>query len=338
MQDLYRPSLSMLYRILRYSSGETADGNPGTDPGMGTDRGQTRPSTRCKKRTLGQGRSVPGCNGSRYSRTPDHTGGGVQVTLFSPSRKRLQSGPERSRARPTGAAKRTLDGEDRFEMIEKGETARGIPATSVTKSASIGAIDRDPLHHAIHSRRRLPLQAVVAAAQQINTDVVQQGCEPYFRVLPGCLSHTVQPAWLAFPSLRPVRVGLFHVLLGQRPSLHGLLRPSPAFVRPLRRYYAAVRLPAAVPLGLIAHRLLPAFPVLPSTDGRGASRFSRVKFLCMRGVFDSAGPDALALARTSVLPSALLDAVGTLIFAISELTTSGYPACICPCPTLQVRP
>src|ERR1039457_5090052 len=192
--------------------------------------------------------------------------------------------------------------------------------------------------HAIHSRRRLPLQAVVAAAQQINTDVVQQGCEPYFLVLPGCLSHPVQPAWLAFPSLRPVRVGLFHVLLGQRPSLHGLLRPSPAFVRPLPRYYAAVRLPAAVPLRLIAHRLLPAFPVLPSTDGRGASRFSRLKFLCMRGVFDSAGPDALALARTSVLPSALLDAVGTLIFAISELTTSGYPACICPCPTLQVRP
>src|ERR1035441_2775744 len=152
MQDLYRPSLSMLYRILRYSSGETADGNPGTDPGMGTDRGQTRPSTRCKKRTLGQGRSVPGCNGSRYSRTPDHTGGGVQVTLFSPSRKRLQSGPERSRARPRGAAKRTLDGEDRFEMIEKGETARGIPATSVTKSASIGAIDRDPLQKETEGR------------------------------------------------------------------------------------------------------------------------------------------------------------------------------------------
>jgi len=58
----------------------------------------------------------------------------------------------------------------------------------------------------------------------------------------------------------------------------------------------------------------------------------------MRGVFDSAGPDALAFTRTSVLPSALLDAVGTLIFAISELTASGYPAYICPCPTLQVRP
>ena len=46
----------------------------------------------------------------------------------------------------------------------------------------------------------------------------------------------------------------------------------------------------------------------------------------MRGVFDSAGPDALAFTRTSVLPSALLDAVGTLIFAISELIYFGIPS------------
>jgi hypothetical protein len=36
-------------------------------------------------------------------------------------------------------------------MIEKGETAREILAASVTKSASIGAIDRDPLHHEAES-------------------------------------------------------------------------------------------------------------------------------------------------------------------------------------------
>jgi hypothetical protein len=36
---------------------------------------------------------------------------------------------------PNGAAKRTLDGEDGFEIIEKGGTARQIPATSLTKSA-----------------------------------------------------------------------------------------------------------------------------------------------------------------------------------------------------------
>src|ERR1019366_4967133 len=45
----------------------------------------------------------------------------------------------------------------------------------------------------------------------------------------------------------------------------------------LSAHYAAVRLPAAVHLGLIAHRLLPAFPVLPTTDGHGASRFSRAQ-------------------------------------------------------------
>jgi hypothetical protein len=30
-------------------------------------------------------------------------------------------------ARQTGAAKRTLDGEDRFDMIEKGETSATTP-------------------------------------------------------------------------------------------------------------------------------------------------------------------------------------------------------------------
>jgi hypothetical protein len=48
--------------------------------------------------------------------------------------------------------------------------------------------------------------------------------------------------------------------------------------------------------------------------------------------------DALAKGRTPqcclpvrLTPSALL------ILAISELTISGYPAYMCPCPTLQVR-
>src|ERR1700733_3429160 len=39
-----------------------------------------------------------------------------------------------------------------------------------------------------------------------------------------------------------------------------------------------------------------------------------------------------------MLPSGLRDTVGTLFFAISELTPSGYSACMCPFPTLQVRP
>jgi hypothetical protein len=49
------------------------------------------------------------------------------------------------------------------------------------------------------------------------------------------------------------------------------------------------RLPAVVHRGLTAHRLLlPARSLL--AGDRGVSRFSRMKFLCMHGVFDSAGP------------------------------------------------
>src|ERR1035438_385359 len=92
------------------------------------------------------------------------------------------------------------------------------------------------------------------------------------------------------PARCPVRVRLFRVLLGQRPSLHDLLRPSPAFVQPLRWYYAAVRLPIAVHVGLRAHRLLPPIRPALATDGHRVSRFSRVKFLCMPGVYDSAEP------------------------------------------------
>src|SRR5690349_13503824 len=103
--------------------------------------------------------------------------------------------------------------------------------------------------------------------------MVQQGREPYLLVLLRCLSHTVQPAGLASPARCPARVRLSRVLLGQRPFLHNLLRPSPAFVRLLRRYYAAVRLPAAVHPGLIAHRLLLTVHASLVVDGNGASRF-----------------------------------------------------------------
>ncbi len=66
-----------------------------------------------------------------------------------------------------------------------------------------------------------------------------------------------QPVLTAFPFLRPALVRLVHVLLSQRPSLHGLRQRFPAFVRLLRRYYVAVRLPVTVHVGLIAHRFLP---------------------------------------------------------------------------------
>src|SRR5713101_7366793 len=48
--------------------------------------------------------------------------------------------------------------------------------------------------------------------------------------------------------------------------------------------------------------------------------------------------DALAMSRAPqcCLPVSLTPSP-PMILAFSELTTSGYPACMCPCPTLQVR-
>ena len=115
------------------------------------------------------------------------------------------------------------------------------------------------------------------------------GCLAANRSL-NCLPHTLQPAWPALPTLRPAQVRLWRVLLGQRPSSTASRGRSPALVRLLRSYYAAVRLPAAVHPGLIAPRVLPAVRVLTTTDVNGVSRFSRVEFLCLPGVFDSAGP------------------------------------------------
>jgi hypothetical protein len=56
-----------------------------------------------------------------------------------------------------------------------------------------------------------------------------------------------------------------------------------------RRYYPAVRLPAAVRGGIIAHRFPPPARNLSVAGDDWASRFSRVEFLYMRGVYDSAG-------------------------------------------------
>ena len=144
--------------------------------------------------------------------------------------------------------------------------------------------------HPIHSRCSPLLQAVIAFPEQIDGYMVQQGGKPYFPVSLCCFSHTVQPAWPIFPARCPAWVRLFHVLLGQPPSLHSLRQRSPVFVRLLRRYYAAVRLPAAVHAGLICSRFLPPARRFSATGGNGVSRFSRMKFLCVRRVCDSAGP------------------------------------------------
>ena len=52
-------------------------------------------------------------------------------------------------------------------MIEKGETAREILATSVTKSTSVGAIDRDPLQFTALAIRDRPRSGIWAVLRRV---------------------------------------------------------------------------------------------------------------------------------------------------------------------------
>src|SRR5947209_5817970 len=118
--------------------------------------------------------------------------------------------------------------------------------------------------------------------------MVEQRGEPRPLVLTCCFTHTEQVAQLADPALSPGRGRLPSVLLGRWPSLHALRRRLPTFVRTLRRYYATVRLPAGVHVGLLAHNLLQPARRDFTMGADGVSRFSRVEFPCMPGVSDCA--------------------------------------------------
>src|SRR5713101_7882482 len=107
------------------------------------------------------------------------------------------------------------------------------------------------------------------------------------------------------PAQRPGRVLLARVPLGQPPFLHQLRHRLPGLVRQLRRYYAAVRLPAVVHLGLTASAF-PERPALPSQpDGQprdlpvlAPEDSTHAQALCPRGVRWQ-----LALTRPAMLPS-----------------------------------
>ena len=76
-------------------------------------------------------------------------------------------------------------------------------------------------------------------------------------------------------------------LVGRLPSTR-LRRRLPVVVRPLRRYYAAVRLPTDVHAGLRLIALLQPARRCSATGVDGVSRFSRVEFPGMPGVSDCA--------------------------------------------------
>src|SRR5712692_6950960 len=141
-----------------------------------------------------------------------------------------------------------------------------------------------------------------------------------------CFTHIEQVARRAGPALRPGRGRLPDVLLGRSPSLHTLRRWLSTVVRVLRRYYATVRLPIDVRVGLLAQGLLQpdrhtfhdgrrwGLPVL----ARGVS--IHAWGLRLRGVLRM-----LAIAHPSVLPSAMRNDVSTPVAIISQL--HAQPAC-----------
>src|SRR6516225_448942 len=188
--------------------------------------------------------------------------------------------------------------------------------------------------HPIHSWRRLFLQAVIARPEQVDAHVVQQSRELPLPILPGYFPHTLQPLWPAFPALCPAQVRLLRVLLGLRPFLRNLRWRCAAFVRLLRRYYAAVRLPAVVHGGLTAHRVLPParHTAWRATTGPPGSR--AWSFSACLGSQTPRGRCVLALACAAVLPSGFLTpwAPRNKDFEVQ------CPAYRYPYPTLQVQP
>ena len=105
------------------------------------------------------------------------------------------------------------------------------------------------------------------------------------------LTYPLERAGRVFPALSPERVTLGRVSLGQPPSLPRLHGRFLGFVRRVRRYYGAVRLPTSV-----RHRRTPfGFPIrsaaLSAADRRGISRLPRKVLPYMPGVFDRAGSE-----------------------------------------------
>src|SRR5215471_502173 len=72
--------------------------------------------------------------------------------------------------------------------------------------------------------------------------MVEQSGEPLLLSFPCYFPHTVQPLGHALPALCRVHVRLSDVLPRLCPSLPGLRRRSPSFVRLVHRYYGTVRL------------------------------------------------------------------------------------------------
>ncbi len=125
------------------------------------------------------------------------------------------------------------------------------------------------------------------------------------------------------PALCPECVLLLRVPLGQPPSLHPLRHRWNGFVRGLRRYYGAVRLPLAV------HRRITSldFPPRPGRHPSPARQPWDLPILAqdVSGRAWGLGPrrvrPGLAISPRAVLPSATPRASAPWSFGISRLDT-----------------
>jgi len=86
---------------------------------------------------------------------------------------------------------------------------------------------------------------------------------------------------------------------------------------------------------LSAFGFLPPVLQLSAEDSHGISRFSRMVFLDVLGVFDSAGPTSHSRLRA---PSCCLPGRSTPSAPWISVFGAQWPARLYPCPTLQVRP
>jgi hypothetical protein len=149
--------------------------------------------------------------------------------------------------------------------------------------------------------------------------------------------------WPAYPARCPVRV------LTERCSPWPAAFPprSPSALPDLRSIASSVLCRRSTPCRRTRGSCsLSPSPTDPPPCGSGWPQGLSVlacpegpQFRCMRGVYDSAVPASRSrISRFTVLPSGSPDTVGASDFGyFGAHQLQGYPACICPCPTLWVR-
>ena len=205
---------------------------------------------------------------------------------------------------------------------------------------SVGQVEQIALHvlpvlrprHAINARSCVALYSEIGGLQALDfVDVVQQSGELRIASAFGRLSYAVKrSSHVIVPHRSAGHARCNSISLGLWPSLHGLRRRrncTRSFVRPLLRYYAAVRLPVS-----LAHRCTPigfsmrsaSLASQQAAEDDGISRFPNSVFVCVRRVCDRVGSKATSPKR---LPRCGLRLTPT-VSAPQTTRASGHGACI----------